>query len=146
MIGVDTNVLARVLLGDDPRQSPAAHKAIIQAARGGGVFVPLLVFVELGWVLGAAPGWSAAHVHDALETLLNMEGVEVEAAPLAREALALSSGAVGIADNLIALRAKARGCRKLLTFDARFAKTGRAELLGSQSSKIQGATGPRTSG
>lgn len=129
MIGVDTNVLARVLLGDDPKQSPAAHKVIIQAARDGGVFVPLLVFVELGWVLGSAPGWSVAHVHNALEALLNMEGIEVEASQLAREALTLSSNAVGLADNLISLRTKARGCSKLLTFDARFAKTGRAELI-----------------
>jgi predicted nucleic-acid-binding protein len=129
MIGVDTNVLARVMLGDDPKQSLAAHKAIIQAARDGGVFVSLLVFVELGWVLGSAPGWSAAHVHKALEALLNMEGVEVEAAQLAREALTLRSKAEGLADNLIALRAKARGCSKLLTIDALFAKTGRAELI-----------------
>jgi len=58
-----------------------------------------------------------------------MEGIEVEAAGMAREALALSSGSVGLADNLIALGARVRGCSKLLTFDARFAKTGRAELL-----------------
>ena len=129
MIGVDTNVLARVLLGDDPRQSPAAHKAIIRAARTDGVFVPLLAFVELNWVLGAAPGWDPTRVHRALEALLNMEGIEVEGAVLAREALALSTGTVGLADHLIALSARARGCARVLTFDARFAKTGRAELL-----------------
>lgn len=129
MIGVDTNILARILLGDDPKQSPAAHKAVIQAARAGGVFVPLLVFVELGWVLSSAPGWDAPRMHRALEALLNMEGIEVEDASLAKEALALSSGRVGIADNLIALSSRAKGCSKLLTFDARLAKTGRAELL-----------------
>jgi predicted nucleic-acid-binding protein len=129
MIGVDTNILARVLLGDDPKQSPAAHKAVIHEARTGGVFVPLLVFVELGWVLSAAPGWNAPHVHRALEALLNMEGIEVEASGMAKEALALSTGSVGLADNLIALGTQARGCARLLTFDARFAKTGRAELL-----------------
>jgi len=129
MIGVDTNILARVLLGDDPKQSPAANKAVIHNARAGGVFVPLLVFVELGWVLGAAPGWDAARVHRALEALLNMEGIEVELASLAKEALSLSTGSVGLADNLIALRTQARGCSKLLTFDTRLAKTGRAELL-----------------
>lgn len=48
---------------------------------------------------------------------------------LARETLALSTGAVGLADNLVALGARARGCTKLLIFDARFARTGRAELL-----------------
>ncbi|MGA2079400.1 MAG: type II toxin-antitoxin system VapC family toxin [Holophaga sp.] len=129
MIGVDTNVLARVFLGDDPKQSPLAHKTIVQAARSGGVFVPLLVFVELAWVLGAAPGWEASRVNRALEALLNMEGIEVEGTALARGALSLSTGSVGLADNLIALGAKTCGCSGLLTFDARFAKTGRAELL-----------------
>jgi hypothetical protein len=41
--------------------------------------------VELGWVLGAAPGWDATRVHRALEALLNMEGIEVEAAAIAKE-------------------------------------------------------------
>lgn len=129
MIAADTNLWARAILGDDATQSAAAQKAIGQAASTSGVFVPLLVFVELGWVLGSAPGWESTQVSDTLESLLNMEGVEVEASALIREALALQSGAVGLADNLIALKAKERGCTKLLTFDARFAKTGRAVLL-----------------
>ena len=129
MIAADTKIWARAILGDDPRQSPAARKLIGQAASTSGVFVSLPVFVELGWVLGKAPGWNPTQVREALEHLLNLEGVEVEAAHLAREALALSTGAVGFADNLIALTAKARGCAKLLTFDARLAKTGRAVLL-----------------
>lgn len=129
MIAADTNLWARAILGDDPKQSPAARKAIGQASSSSGIFVPLLVFVELGWVLGSAPGWKSPQVLEALERMLNLEGVEVEATPLAREALALSTGAVGLADNLIALTAKARGCTKLLTFDASLAKTGRAVLL-----------------
>jgi predicted nucleic-acid-binding protein len=58
-----------------------------------------------------------------------MEGIEVENVQTVREALALSTRAVGLADNLIALKAHSWGCSKLLTFDSRFAKTGRAELL-----------------
>ena len=129
MIAADTNLWTRAILGDDAKQSPAARKAIGQAASSSGIFVPLLVFVELGWVLESAPGWASARVQEAMERLLNMEGVEVEDASLAREALALSTGAVGLADNFIALMAKERGCTKLLTFDARLAKTGRAVLL-----------------
>ena len=129
MIAVDTNLWARAILGDDAKQSPAARKALGQAASSSGIFVPLLVLVELGWVLGSAPGWAPARVQQALENLLNMEGVEVENVSLAREALALSTGAVGLSDNLIALTAKERGCAKLLTFDARLAKTGRAVLV-----------------
>ena len=129
MIAPDTNLWARAILGDDPRQCRAAQKAITEAAGETGLFIPLLVFVELAWVLKAAPGWDAARVHAALGRLLNMEGVEVEASPRAREALALSTGAVRLADNLVFLAAHDRGCSRLLTFDARFAKTGRAVLL-----------------
>lgn len=131
MIALDTNLWARAILGDDPKQSGAARKAISQAATGKGIFLPLLVFVELAWVLKSAPGWDQTRVREALERLLNMEGVEVEAASLVREALDLSTGAVGLADNIVALIAQARGCSKLLTFDARLAKTGRAVLLKS---------------
>jgi len=129
VIALDTNVWARALLGDDVKQSPAARAAIEKGCRGSGVFVPLLVLVELAWVLKSAPGWDVPRVQGALGGLLDAEGVEVGAASLAREALALSTGSAGLADNLIALGARDRGCAKLLTFDARFAKAGRAVLL-----------------
>jgi predicted nucleic-acid-binding protein len=93
------------------------------------VFVPLLVLVELSWVLKHAPGWDNGRVQDALARLLDAEGVEVEATQLAREALAVSSTSVGLADNLAALAAQTHGCTRFLTFDARPAKTGRAERL-----------------
>jgi len=129
MIALDTNLWARAILGDDPRQSPAAQKAITEAVIGPGIFVPMLVFVELAWVLKSAPGWAAARAQQALERLLNLERVEVEASPLVREALELCTGSVGLADNLVCLLARARGCTRLLTFDTRLAKSGRAELL-----------------
>ena len=44
-------------------------------------------------------------------------GIKVEAAAMAKEALALSTGPLGLADHLIAPGALARGCSKLLTFD-----------------------------
>jgi predicted nucleic-acid-binding protein len=129
VIALATNVWARAILGDDPRQSRAAREVIEQNASGTGVFMPILAFVELGWVLGSAPGWTPARVHQALDRLLNTEGVEVESASLARAALAACTGAVGLADHLIALAARGRGCSRLLTFDTRFARTGKAELL-----------------
>lgn len=129
MIGLDTNVWARAILGDDPKQSRAAREAIKAAAAGQGVFVPLLVFVELGWVLGSAPGWTASRAHQALETLLGTAGVDVESAATVREALGNSTSSIGLADNLIVLSTQGRGCAKVLTFDAKLVRTGKAELL-----------------
>ena len=129
MIALDTNLWARAILGDDPRQSRVAQQAIQEGSAGPGVFVPLLVLVELGWVLKSAPEWTPARVRQALDRVLNMEGVEVEAAPLAREALRLATGSVGFADHLFCVSARHRGCDRIMTFDARLAKTGFAELL-----------------
>ena len=114
MIALDTNVWARAFLGDDPAQSAAARSAIEKGTKGKGVFVPLLLMVELYWVLKSAPGWDAARVHGALESLLDVEGVEVGSAPLIREALGLCTGAVGLADNLLALQVKEHGCTRFL--------------------------------
>lgn len=51
MKSVDTNVLVRFILGDDPEQSAQAE-AIVKE----GVFVPITVLLELGWVLGSRYG------------------------------------------------------------------------------------------
>jgi predicted nucleic-acid-binding protein len=128
VIAFDTNVWARAILGDDTKQSALARKSI-ETAMPESIFVPILVLVELSWVLRSAPGWDAEQTHTALDRILNMDGVEVEVAPLAREALVLSSGAVGLADNIVSLIAREHGCTRLLTFDARLAKTGCVELL-----------------
>lgn len=129
MIALDTNIWVRAILGDDSKQSALARKTIEHAAYTTEIFVPLLVLVELAWVLGSAPGWESTRVQEALEHLLTLKGVEIESTSLARESLVLSTGSVQFADNLIALTAEERGCTKLLTFDARLAKTGRAILL-----------------
>jgi len=86
-------------------------------------------WVDQAWVLGGAPGWNAGRAHQALERLLNTAGVEVEAASILREALEASTGSVGLADNLIVLASRNRGCSHLLTFDRRLAGADRASLL-----------------
>jgi len=47
-ITVDTNVLARAVLKDDPTQTRAAHKLLQQATH---IAVSLLCLCELAWVL-----------------------------------------------------------------------------------------------
>ena len=60
----DTNVLVRVLVGDDPAQTRKAERAFIEHARGDGVFVSLVVLAETAWVLSAAYEWDQATIHD----------------------------------------------------------------------------------
>jgi predicted nucleic-acid-binding protein len=49
--GLDTNVLARYLMQDDPRQSPRATRLIESLSAEAPGFVPVVTIVELVWVL-----------------------------------------------------------------------------------------------
>ena len=65
MRAIDTNVLVRLLVRDDPRQLDAAEKFIAK-----GAWVSHLVLVETLWVLDAVYQRSAAQAAAAVERLL----------------------------------------------------------------------------
>ena len=129
MVACDTNVLARAILGDDPRQSSLARRTLTDAASREGVFVPTVVLVELVWVLEGA-GLDRAALAAAVETLLAARGVTVERADVALDAVrAFKQGSAGYADYWIAGAARAESCRTLLTFDRKLARDPRVTLL-----------------
>ncbi|MFO8238290.1 MAG: PIN domain-containing protein [Prochlorococcaceae cyanobacterium] len=51
MLTLDTNVVVRLLIGDDPQQTPLAERAFLDAIAGGGVYLPDVVLAEVAWVL-----------------------------------------------------------------------------------------------
>ena len=48
---LDTNVVVRLLIGDDPQQTPIAERAFLEAIATGGVYLPDVVLAEVAWVL-----------------------------------------------------------------------------------------------
>lgn len=48
---LDTNVVVRLLIGDDPRQTPIAERAFLDAIAAGGVYLPDVVLAEVAWML-----------------------------------------------------------------------------------------------
>ena len=56
MIGLDTNVLVRYIMQDDPKQSPKATRLIENFTNDQPGFVPLVAVVELVWVLSSSYG------------------------------------------------------------------------------------------
>jgi predicted nucleic-acid-binding protein len=80
---VDTNVLARFLLNDDPEQSARAE-GIVRS----GVFVPLTVLLELGWLLRSRYAFERAHLCAVLNGLLDIPGINVDDEAAVRRALA----------------------------------------------------------
>ena len=70
MIALDTNVLVRYMMQDDPKQSPRATRLIEALSGEEPGFVPLVALVELVWVLSGSYGLDRAQVSDALDGLL----------------------------------------------------------------------------
>ena len=64
MAAVDTNVLVRLLVADDPAQTRRAL-AYLEARRP--LWISAVVLVETVWVLTAVYGWSKAQILAMLE-------------------------------------------------------------------------------
>jgi predicted nucleic-acid-binding protein len=121
MIGLDTNVLVRFLVGDDARQSARAASLFARAAgRGERLFVPQIVVCELVWVLGFAYEKSRAEIAAGLDTLLRARQLAFEEVGEIRSALErYAAGDGDLADWLILERARASGADEVATFDRR---------------------------
>ena len=122
MTGLDTNVLVRFLLQDDPEQGAAAT-ALMSALTGTAPgFVCREVLVELVWVLERGHRLPRAAVARALDGLLESRDLVVEASD--RVALATDryrKGGAGFADQMIALAGLVAGCSDTATFDRKTA-------------------------
>ena len=127
MIGLDTNVLARYIVQDDPEQARAATRLIERrctAQSPGYVGVPVLV--ELVWVLTAAYRYEKPVVASVIRQILRTTEFLVEDRETAWAALReFESGGADFADCLIAHRNHARGCTQTWTFDRRAAAGSR---------------------
>lgn len=119
MIGLDTNVLVRYLVQDDPAQTRRAN-ALINGAldRGDRCAIGIIVLCELVWVLRDAYGQDRATIGATLEQILEAVEFVVEASDLARQALADYRQAPGdFADYVIGRRNRSTGCDETATFD-----------------------------
>lgn len=119
MIGLDTNILLRFLVGDDAAQEARATSALHQrctAEKPG--FVNVIVLCELVWVLEARYGYARSDIAQAIETLCAMDTIRVDAAPLVALALLrYRASRAGFADCLLGVANRAVGCDTTLTFD-----------------------------
>jgi predicted nucleic-acid-binding protein len=125
VIGIDTNVLVRFLVGDDPEQEARAARLIEEAAsRDERLFVSQLVVCELVWVLGYAYDQPRGAIASGLTELLRARQLTFEDSEQIRSALdRYATGAGDLADWLIWERSKAAGCKSVVTFDARLLRS-----------------------
>ena len=121
MIGIDTNVLVRFLVGDDHRQLEKARTLIkLASSRGESVLISQLVLLETEWVLRSRYGLAKTDILRAFSGLLDAVELTIEDEPSVERALFLwKESQAEFADCLIGARHLSLGCRATASFDAR---------------------------
>ncbi|MEO6919546.1 MAG: type II toxin-antitoxin system VapC family toxin [Collimonas sp.] len=130
MIGLDTNVLVRYLVQDDPAQARKASVLIesLTVERPG--YVTQVALVEVIWVLGRAYGAGREEIAQVTETLLRTKELVIEAAETVWKALRLYAGSsADFADCLIERACHEAQCEYTATFDEKAAKTAGLRLI-----------------
>jgi predicted nucleic-acid-binding protein len=128
MIGVDTNVLVRYIVGDDPKQSKLATTFLEKTcSKENPGFVNLIVLCELIWVLRGAYKVSKQTIIEVLRQILGSTELSIETPDIAWAALDdFEKGNADYSDYLIAHKNKYLGCTHTATFDK---KAGKHTLL-----------------
>jgi predicted nucleic-acid-binding protein len=116
MTAVDTNVVVRLLIGDDPKQVTVARSVFA----AGPVWIAKTVLLETGWVLRSVYGFDDDAVRDALIHLLGLRNVHSEDEAAVAAALELTKHGVDFADALH-LSSKPNGV-SFVSFDQQFVR------------------------
>ena len=124
MRAIDTNVLVRALVRDEPASARRAEALL----REHPVYVPVTVMLELEWVLRSRYGYPAAVIAQALEKIAALEKVVMGE----RDAVIAAAGKLArgwdFADALH--HALSRGCDDFVTLDSDLAKrSGRVPAI-----------------
>ena len=96
MISIDTNVLVRLLTGDDRAQSNKAKQLFAKE----NIYITKTVILETEWVLRYAYGFKAEAIADAFIKLLGQPNVSVEDAHHIARAISLLQNRMDFSDAL----------------------------------------------
>jgi predicted nucleic-acid-binding protein len=131
MIGLDTNVLVRYIMQDDPLQSPKASRKIERhLTEEDPGFISLPTMLESAWVLEDIYGLSRQELAQAIETVLQIETFVVQNEKEVHTAmLALRTGQGSFDDALIGALGLWAGCTSTLTFDRKASRLKGFKLI-----------------
>lgn len=131
MIGIDTNVLVRYLVNDDPMQSKVAAEFIDNnCTNESPCFIGQIVLCEVAWVLESNYGQTREQIFLILEKLLRVGQLEVMNPDVVWRALNdYKNSNADFPDHLLARVNQSEGCNKTMTFDRKAAKQPAFELL-----------------
>jgi len=131
MKGVDTNILIRFLIGDDEVQAKKVYNIFkkVESDRNE-LFVPLLVVIELIWVLESVYEIPRSEILDSISELLLMPILKFEHQTAIQQfTIAAQGNRYDLSDLLIVHSAKSQRCEIVLTFDKQASKFDLFELV-----------------
>lgn len=124
MIALDTNILLRLLLEDDDKQTPIARKLISNNL----CFVSDTVILEVSWVLLKSLKMPRMTVHDTLLALMSSENLSFDDRSRLETSLYRFGQGMDLPDAMHLMRAEAVNATSLATFDQAFIKAAQSVL------------------
>ena len=121
MIGLDSNVMVRYLVEDDPAQTARAKSVIDALTASAPGFIATVTWAEMYWVLTRTYGFTRAEVVDKLASLVESEEIQAENPTAIAAAVSRARQGADFADALIDAAARRAGCSQVVTFDKRAA-------------------------
>ncbi len=131
MKGIDTNILVRFLIGDDKVQTDKVYKMFkrIETEKRE-LFVPLLVILELIWVLDSVYDISREDILLSLSDLLLMPVLKFDQQPSLQKFVQNARTCTNdLSDILIAQSAHEQGCSSVIAFDQKASNHKMFELI-----------------
>ncbi len=117
MIGVDTNVIVRLLVPNEP-QRMLAEKFFVARSAADPAFVSMVVLVELVWVLSRHYGYDFDKVRQTVQWLLDSDDFVVEHRDRVEWAITnYTRSKIDLPDLLIASSGEDAGAPRTATFD-----------------------------
>lgn len=132
MIALDTNLVLRLIVEDDPAQLAVAREIVASAeAAGETCLLTDIVLCEIEWVLLSAYGAERTDVLAAIQSLASESLFDFEdRARLQRALDSYQHGRGDLSDDLIGHTATALGARTTFTFDRGLAGKSSFSVLG----------------
>ncbi len=123
IISVDTNILLRSAVRDDPAQASIADQILEAATR---VIVPSITMCEFAWVLGRLYSFSAQQIAQAIELILEAPNLSTNVPAIEAGLLMLAAGG-DFADGVIAFEGGQAGAETFVSFDKKAVRLARAQ-------------------
>jgi len=131
MIGIDTNILLRLWLNDDPAQSKRIDALLAEhGSTPGSLLVTDVVLVEAVWTLRSAFDQDKDAQLIAVHSLLEETAFAFEDREAVADAVTLfEAGSCGFADCLVVAKHARQGCDFTATFDRGMRKLPGVKVL-----------------